>query len=74
MILKKSRFMRIVLALFLVIISTTLIAQNLVEFRGFERSGVYNETGLMQKWPDNGPKKLLQIEGIGGEQLNLFDQ
>ncbi len=57
--------MRILLAILLVTLSSKIIAQNLVEFRGNERSGFYNETGLLKQWPDNGPPLVLQIEGIG---------
>ena len=43
----------------------SVAAQELVEFRGVERSGYYNETGLLKRWPENGPRMLLKIEGIG---------
>ncbi len=35
-----------------------LLAQSFSEWRGKERTGVYDETGLLKKWPDDGPKLL----------------
>ena len=29
------------------------------------RSGHYNETGLLKQWPETGPELLLKIEGVG---------
>lgn len=49
----------------LVCISTTLFSQEIVEFRGIGRTGHYNETGLLKKWPESGPQVLLKIKGIG---------
>jgi outer membrane protein assembly factor BamB len=40
-------------------------SQDLVEFRGVNRSGFYNESNLLKSWPANGPELLLKIEGIG---------
>lgn len=52
----------IILFLFL---TTSIFAQNIVEFRGIERSGHYNETGLLKQWPETGPELFLKIEGVG---------
>ncbi|HRZ96683.1 MAG TPA: PQQ-like beta-propeller repeat protein [Paludibacter sp.] len=41
------------------------ISQELVQWRGAERSGVYNETGLLKEWPAEGPKLLWQFDGLG---------
>lgn len=57
--------MKKIITIFLILISTTLFAQNLVEFRGISRSGHYNETGLLKEWPETGPELFLKIEGIG---------
>jgi len=40
-------------------------SQELVEFRGIDRTGIYNGNGLLKQWPENGPELLLKIEGIG---------
>jgi len=35
------------------------------QFRGPDRSGIFNETGLLKAWPEGGPKKLWVAAGIG---------
>ena len=35
------------------------------QWRGENRSGVYNETGLLKEWPDEGPELLWHFEGLG---------
>lgn len=45
--------------------SGSLFAQDLAEWRGPNRSGVYPDTGLLKSWPEKGPKLLLEINGIG---------
>lgn len=57
--------MRLITSIIFLLISIPLFSQNMVEFRGVERSGKYNETGLLQSWPENGPELLLKIEGVG---------
>jgi len=47
-----------------VLISTALFSQS-AQFRGENRDGVYNETGLLKTWPADGPELLLTVEGIG---------
>ncbi len=39
--------------------------QNISEWRGPSRSGIYNETNLLNEWPENGPDLLWVYEGIG---------
>mgnify|MGYP006288136705 FL=1 len=48
-----------------ILISFSVFSQGIVEFRGINRTGWYDETGLLQKWPEKGPKVINQIEGIG---------
>ncbi len=57
--------MKIILYLFLILAAHQLMAQEITEFRGTGRSGIFNETGLLKQWPENGPKQLLKIQGIG---------
>lgn len=40
-------------------------AQDVAQWRGPNRNGIYNETGLMKAWPDGGPKMLWKFEGLG---------
>ena len=44
---------------------TNLFAQDLVQWRGANRSGIYNETGLLKEWPAEGPKLNWSIDGLG---------
>lgn len=39
-------------------------AQTISEWRGIGRTGVYNETGLLKKWPQNGPELLWSVKGL----------
>jgi len=36
-----------------------------VQWRGPQRDGKFQDTGLLKKWPDAGPQLLLKVEGIG---------
>lgn len=40
-------------------------AQNAAQWRGLNRDGKYNETNLLNAWPDKGPNQLWCVEGIG---------
>ena len=44
---------------------TACTPPKVVEWRGPNRSGVYNEKNLLKQWPDSGPKLLWEYEGIG---------
>ena len=35
------------------------------QWRGENRNGVYNETGLLKEWPEGGPQLLWKFEGLG---------
>lgn len=35
------------------------------QWRGPGRSGIYNETGLLKKWPEQGPGLLWHFDGLG---------
>lgn len=41
------------------------LAQDLVQWRGADRKGIYNETGLLKEWPAEGPKLLWNFDGLG---------
>lgn len=50
----------------LVLFSGTLItAQTPTKWRGPNGNGVYNETGLLKKWPANGPEILWHFDDLG---------
>lgn len=35
------------------------------QWRGEDRKGIFAETNLLKEWPENGPKELWYLEGIG---------
>lgn len=37
----------------------------LSQWRGEYRDGIFNETNLLKKWPENGPKLLWSVDSIG---------
>lgn len=39
--------------------------RNIYEWRGDNRSGIYDEKGLLKVWPDDGPEIIWEYEGIG---------
>jgi outer membrane protein assembly factor BamB len=50
------------------IVSTVAIAHaedNWPTFRGAQRTGVSDDTGLLTRWPDGGPKLVWKAEGAG---------
>ncbi len=50
---------------FAVFLSFNCVAQDLVQWRGADRNGIYNETGLLKEWPSEGPKLLWNFDGLG---------
>jgi outer membrane protein assembly factor BamB len=61
----KANFVRILLlmGLFSGIILNAVSQQ--VGWRGAGRTGVYNETGLMKSWPEEGPSLLWEVTDLG---------
>jgi len=39
-------------------------AQTIAQFRGPDRNGVFQETGLLKSWPESGPELLWTAEGL----------
>jgi outer membrane protein assembly factor BamB len=50
---------------FLILISNLLFAADWYQWRGPNRDGVSGETGLLQSWPEQGPKLLWSLEELG---------
>jgi outer membrane protein assembly factor BamB len=46
-------------------IISTSFAQEVLQFRGANRSGTYKESNLLKSWPVTGPNLLWEYEGIG---------
>ena len=57
----KTRYLLIFFLLFPVL----LAGQEIAQWRGPERSGVYPVEGLLDQWPEGGPAQLWSMEGIG---------
>ncbi|PKQ64745.1 hypothetical protein BZG01_13780 [Labilibaculum manganireducens] len=53
-----------VLLVLLIVVSTSFAQEN-AQWRGVNRDGIYQEDGLMQKWPVDGPELIWHIEGLG---------
>jgi len=56
---------KILITLLFAAIFISVSAQEVVQWRGQNRDGIYNESGLMKKWPDGGPKLIWHYEGLG---------
>ena len=61
----KSIFTKIFISIFFCYASAPLVHSQLYEWRGPERSGIYNESGLMKKWPAGGPVLLWDAKNMG---------
>ncbi|HPR33871.1 MAG TPA: PQQ-binding-like beta-propeller repeat protein, partial [Prolixibacteraceae bacterium] len=57
--------MRFVVFFFFLCVSAILIAQTPNRWRGPHGNGIYDETDLLEKWPDNGPEEVMLVEGLG---------
>jgi outer membrane protein assembly factor BamB len=58
---EKNRFL-LILVIVGVLQSTN--CQVISEWRNIGRTGVYNETGLLKKWPEEGPRLLMSVTGL----------
>ena len=56
---------KIVLLLLCLLVTSVLWAQNNIEWRGTDRTGIYKEAGLLKSWPEKGPELLWSFEGLG---------
>lgn len=61
----RSIFPKLFLSLLLFTASATIVYCQLYEWRGPDRTGTYNETGLLKKWPVGGPKLLWESPKMG---------
>jgi len=57
--------MRTTFFLLLTSIAFSLSAQNNIQWRGENRTGIYNEKGLLKSWEANGPQLLWHYDGLG---------
>jgi hypothetical protein len=61
----RSLLQSLFLSLFIFITNSTIVNCQLFEWRGPGRTGIYNETGLLKKWPEGGPKLLWETDKMG---------
>lgn len=47
------------------LLSGTLASQEIVEWRGPNRTGIYPDKALLKVWPKDGPQLLLELKNIG---------
>lgn len=48
-----------------IIFCINITGQEIAQWRGENRNGIYNETGLLKKWTENGPKLLWHFDELG---------
>lgn len=51
--------------LFLLLLICMNVSAQDSQWRGPQRNGVYPDLGLLQEWPENGPKRVLIVENLG---------
>jgi outer membrane protein assembly factor BamB len=61
----KSILSKLFLSVFFCTVSMTIGYCQLYEWRGPNRSGIYNEPGLLKKWPEGGPHLLWEAWNMG---------
>ncbi len=61
----KSNIPKLLLSVLFCISAVNIVNSQLYEWRGPGRSGIYNETGLLRKWPDGGPVLLWEAKNMG---------
>jgi len=52
-------------AAFVIIFSPAVSAQEILQWRGADRTGIYSESGLLTSWPVQGPELLWEFDGLG---------
>ena len=57
--------MKKALAFCFLMTSVLLYAQDNIQWRGTDRTGIYNEIGLLKQWPANGPEMKWHFDGLG---------
>jgi hypothetical protein len=64
-----------IMLLFSFSITAVIVSAQIFEWRGPGRTGVYNETGLLKKWPEAGPKLIWEFgnSGIGYSSATVTD-
>ena len=56
---------RIFFTILIAVFCVSLSAQEVAQWHGPDRTAIYNEQGLMNKWPDNGPEMIWHFDELG---------
>ena len=67
----KSFVLKSLLSLLFCTATINTVFSQINEWRGPDRRGIYNETGLMKKWPVQGPELLWSFDGLGAGHGNV---
>ena len=62
--MKRMRSLKLI-ALVLLICSDSVFAQEIAQWRGPNRDGIYPDKNLLKSWPENGPELILSVKNIG---------
>ena len=57
--------LRVVVASLMLLVAGKLVAADWPQWRGPQRNGLSQETGLLKQWPKEGPKLVWQVKQIG---------
>ena len=68
---RSKRRLPLAIALLLFFAGPIVKADDWPQFRGPERTGISAETGLLKKWPADGPKLLWQYDDLGGGYCSM---
>jgi len=60
----KPSGVKVFLLIIISIFSFNMCTQN-ANWRGENRDGHFQEYDLLKQWPENGPDRILKVEGIG---------
>ncbi|MDP1620877.1 MAG: PQQ-binding-like beta-propeller repeat protein [Bacteroidales bacterium] len=52
-------------AVLCIVLSATANAQEVLQWRGADRTGCYQDTNLLKSWPETGPDLLWEFDGLG---------
>jgi outer membrane protein assembly factor BamB len=55
----------LITALILLFLFNIASSQQIAQWNGPSRNGIFPETDLLKKWPDGGPHLIMRIEGVG---------
>ncbi|MCJ7820881.1 MAG: hypothetical protein MUP53_06735 [Bacteroidales bacterium] len=67
----RSNIQKLVLSALFYAATGTIVYCQSSQWRGPNRNGIYTETGLLQKWPVQGPELLWSFEGLGAGHGNV---